>query len=264
MPWFKVDDNLALHAKTTAAGNAAMGLWVRAGAWSSQQLTDGYVPEHIARLLGRPAEVRSLLSVGLWTAAEGGYQFHEWADRNPTRAEVESGRESAKERMHRVREARRSPEVRANTSRSSEEVRCGGTESVRLTPTRPDPTRPSPTTSTPSVRASPDDFNTFWSVYPRRVGKQAAKAAYAKALKKTTPEAILAGAERLRDDPTRDDAYTPHPQTWLNQGRWDDEGPAQPTPQVRINPADERAARNLALIQTFAAREHIQPELGAS
>lgn len=31
MPWFKVDDTLALHGKVVAAGNPAMGLWVRAG-----------------------------------------------------------------------------------------------------------------------------------------------------------------------------------------------------------------------------------------
>jgi len=43
MPWFKVDDTLAFHAKVVAAGNAAMGLWVRAGAHSMQQLTDGFI-----------------------------------------------------------------------------------------------------------------------------------------------------------------------------------------------------------------------------
>ena len=41
MTWFRVDDTLAMHPKVYAAGNAAMGLWVRAGAWSMQQLTDG-------------------------------------------------------------------------------------------------------------------------------------------------------------------------------------------------------------------------------
>lgn len=34
MSWFKVDDHLAFHRKTLAAGNEAMGLWVRAGSWS--------------------------------------------------------------------------------------------------------------------------------------------------------------------------------------------------------------------------------------
>ena len=33
--WFKVDDNLALHPKVLGAGNAAMGMWVRAGSWSA-------------------------------------------------------------------------------------------------------------------------------------------------------------------------------------------------------------------------------------
>lgn len=29
MPWFRVDDDFALHPKAIAAGNAALGLWVR-------------------------------------------------------------------------------------------------------------------------------------------------------------------------------------------------------------------------------------------
>ena len=55
MPWFKVDDNLAFHHKVVAAGNAAMGLWVRAGAMCAQQLTDGFVPDHMVNTLGSKA-----------------------------------------------------------------------------------------------------------------------------------------------------------------------------------------------------------------
>ena len=48
MSWFKVDDQLAFNAKIVAAGNEAMGLWVRAGSWSAAQLTNGFIPEHMA------------------------------------------------------------------------------------------------------------------------------------------------------------------------------------------------------------------------
>ena len=56
MPWFRVDDTFSHHAKVMAAGNAAIGLWVRAGAWSMQQLTDGFIPTHVAKQLGSRAE----------------------------------------------------------------------------------------------------------------------------------------------------------------------------------------------------------------
>ena len=58
MAWFKVDDTFAMHEKVLAAGNSAIGLWVRSGAWSMQQLTDGFVPDHVVRALGTPKERR--------------------------------------------------------------------------------------------------------------------------------------------------------------------------------------------------------------
>lgn len=108
MPWFRVDDNLAFHAKAVAAGNAAMGLWVRAGSWSAQQLTEGHVPAQIAATLGKATEARRLVDVGLWVEVEDGYDFHEWGDRQPSKAQVEADRHAARERQRRAREAAKS------------------------------------------------------------------------------------------------------------------------------------------------------------
>ena len=128
MPWFRVDDNLAFHHKAVAAGNAAMGLWVRAGALCAQQLTDGFVPDHMVTALDGRRHVGRLLEVGLWIEAEGGYHFHEWSDRQPTKESVESERKAARQRMDAYRKSRRSSaersgEVRANTDGTSGEVR---------------------------------------------------------------------------------------------------------------------------------------------
>lgn len=72
-------------------------------------------------------------------------------------------------------------------------------------------------------------FDEFWSVYPRRAGKLDARKAWAKAVKLAGPDVILAGACRYAADPNREAAYTAHPSTWLNQGRWDDDPlPARP------------------------------------
>jgi len=150
VPWFKVDDNLAFHAKAVAAGNPALGLWVRAGSWAAQQLTDGFVPTHMLAALGTKQQAERLVAVGLWDRTEGGYAFHEWDERQPSRADVEAERAAAKERMRKAREAKkqatqgassqvsepRSGDVRPNSRRSAPEV--------RVTPTRPDPTRPDP------------------------------------------------------------------------------------------------------------------------
>ena len=52
MVWFRVDDNLGFHHKVIAAGNPAMGLWVRAGSVCASQLTDGFVADHMIASLG--------------------------------------------------------------------------------------------------------------------------------------------------------------------------------------------------------------------
>src|SRR5918998_2277421 len=94
MTWFKVDDTLAFHHKTVAAGVSAMGLWVRAGSWCAQTLTDGFVPEHMVPALadGDASLAGSLVEAGLWRRVKGGYTFHEWAERQPSRQSIEDRR----------------------------------------------------------------------------------------------------------------------------------------------------------------------------
>lgn len=67
-------------------------------------------------------------------------------------------------------------------------------------------------------------FARFYAAYPKHVGKEAARKAFAKALKKASAEELTAGAQRYREDPHRKPDYTAHPATWLNAGRWEDEG----------------------------------------
>ena len=77
-----------------------------------------------------------------------------------------------------------------------------------------------------------DHEEQFWRAYPRRVGKIAAMKALAKVRKRKVPfAAVLAGVGRLVDQIARrrtETQYVPHPTTWLNQGRWDDD--PDPTP----------------------------------
>ena len=66
-------------------------------------------------------------------------------------------------------------------------------------------------------------FDEFWTAYPRRSGKIKAKDAFRKASKECDPSEIIAGAQAFADDPNRQEEFTPHPATWLNQGRWEDD-----------------------------------------
>lgn len=107
MPWFKVDDTLAFHSKSVAAGNPAMGLWVRAGSWSMQTLSDGFIPDVIAAQLGTKAQATRLVESGLWDRLPNGYAFHEWAQRQPTKAQVNEDRAATAERQRLSRERRK-------------------------------------------------------------------------------------------------------------------------------------------------------------
>jgi len=86
MAWSKVDDQLAFHRKTITAGNEAMGVWVRALAWSAGQLTDGVIAKRMALAIANgmagtmaPEEaIANLVASGLWVEVEGGYEFHDW------------------------------------------------------------------------------------------------------------------------------------------------------------------------------------------
>lgn len=107
MPWFKVDDTLAFHHKSVAAGNAAMGLWVRAGSWSMQTLSDGFIPDVILAQLGTTPQAKRLVEVGLWDRLPTGYAFHEWDQRQPSKVQVHADRHDAAERQRKAREKRK-------------------------------------------------------------------------------------------------------------------------------------------------------------
>ena len=78
----------------------------------------------------------------------------------------------------------------------------------------------------PKSPSTGDAFERFWSVYPRKIGKQSAKRAFERV--KVPLETLVTAVERQKcsDQWTQNNGqFIPHPATWLNQGRWDDELP---------------------------------------
>lgn len=87
-------------------------------------------------------------------------------------------------------------------------------------------------------------FDRFWALYPRHEAKQNAQ----KAFDKINPDAdllnmICAAVEQWKKSEqwTKDGGqFIPHPATWLNQHRWEDEIP-KPTPQGQVKRVQEQA-----------------------
>lgn len=67
-----------------------------------------------------------------------------------------------------------------------------------------------------------DAFDEFWSAYPMKRGKPAARHAFASACKRAPAAEIIAGAARYAADPNRSDAFTKWAQGWLREDRWND------------------------------------------
>lgn len=106
--WFKVDDSLYGHQKRQGVSLSALGLWTLAGCWASQQLSDGFIPRSTLSLLGgRAREADELVAAHLWDVKDDGWQFHDWADYQPSRVQIMAEREAVRERMRRVREQRK-------------------------------------------------------------------------------------------------------------------------------------------------------------
>jgi hypothetical protein len=86
------------------------------------------------------------------------------------------------------------------------------------------------------------NFDRFWAVYPRKVGKDAAFSVWQR--RHPDVEVILAAVQAqapLWDDPK----FIPHPRTWLSQGRWLDELPVNGgIPRVKQTSLDRWAAKH--------------------
>ncbi len=197
-----------------------------------------------------------LIECGWIDQSEDGLVVHDWGVHQPYVTK-------APERRARAREAgslggKRSAETRAErygTAQPSKRPRSDRFDGPEATaPEASEAPSPSPSPSprskpkTSSSSASPTDaptstpaappkapkeppgFAEFWELYPRKVGKGAARKAWERARKRCNGSRDLltlcqeALPKHLRSEQwTRDGGqFVPHPATWLNQDRWED------------------------------------------
>jgi len=131
MGWVRLEDDFYDNAKFADAGPLGMSLWIVGLAWSNRNLSDGYIPESVARrlvdwkgthwrawegeLVGGCEEpedldvAEHLVKIGLWELhpEKPGYVIHDYHEYQPTAATVKAAREKNAERMREWREARK-------------------------------------------------------------------------------------------------------------------------------------------------------------
>ena len=164
MAWYKVDDRLPTSRKVLRIPRerrvAAIGVWTLAGAWSAHDLTDGFIPAYmIEEWGGCETDADALVEAGLWERAEddgdAGFQFVNWGEYQPLKADVEAAREREREKKRRQRRDSSGKFAGQGTVPKVSPGDNGGTprglptddggESAVPVPARPGPARPDPT-----------------------------------------------------------------------------------------------------------------------
>jgi hypothetical protein len=100
-------------------------------------------------------------------------------------------------------------------------------------------------------------FERFWAVYPKKVGKEAARRAFLKVKVPTNTLIAAISAQKRSTQWTRDNGrYIPNPATWLNQGRWEDvlETPVEETSGWTMGAEEMEAIRAMKRRRIDATR----------
>lgn len=105
-------------------------------------------------------------------------------------------------------------------------------------------------------------FERFWSVYPRHIAKQNAKKSFDKLNPDDELLAVMIRAvneQKKTDQWTKDNGqFIPHPATWINQKRWEDESvPAKPA-VVKVLPAQSYGQRDYSSEQEEALQRMLE------
>ncbi len=113
----------------------------------------------------------------------------------------------------------------ARAAKASKQVLSKCQASAKQEPVTPTPTSNIKTKPKNTCSSGDELFPKFWSIYPRRVGKEQARKAWAKlkADDDLLARILKAVEEQKRSEGWKDVQYIPHPATWLNGHRWEDE-----------------------------------------
>ena len=198
MTWIKLDDSLPNNPKILPLSNGAFRLYIEGLCYANQYLTDGYLANAVLIRLDQNSNRDELVWAKLWIEAEDGIFINDYTEHQSSKADVEAKKEQVRDRVQRFR-TKSNAVSNADVTLSETEYR----NRIQNTDT--------------------EAFDRFWSVYPRKAGKQDAQRSFERALKVATLDEILAGAQKYADDPNRVAQFTAHPSTWLNQGRWSDD-----------------------------------------
>ena len=231
------------HPKIMHVGLDGAGLHALVLCTAKRMESDGILHRaHLHRLGASDELIGRLVDVGLLDEIEGDrFRPHGWHDRNPSQGAIDA-----------IRTAKRASGMRGNHARwghkglfkdcpichrdnadtpSSSHGAIGVRSGCDPTGSPKSESESETDISRASARRAQidADFAAWWEQYPRRVGKQRAIKAYRQARRKADAEALLDAVQHQKSTAwaRREIEHIPHPTTWLNEGRWEDEDQTQ-------------------------------------
>ena len=196
---------------------------------------DGYDLADAMQWVGDPDQlVEALISAGYIDDTDDGLMIHDWGEYAgkllERRAKDRARKRAAAEAAGVPQNFRRSSD--GNDEESGETPSASFVTNQPTVPNQPNTTnstnRTEPTTPTSAALTLQERrFAEFWEAYPNKKAKKTAQKAWNK-IKPTAAlfEKIMTAikiAKESADWKKENGRYIPHPATWLNGGRWDDE-----------------------------------------
>lgn len=246
---------------------SAVGAFVFAIAYCSDNLTDGRIPDRDLRyVLGvTDEEINALCKVELLEPdGNSGYVIHDYTEHNSRRDQVERKRERNAQDYRKRKFSSDSDDIQTDESVLNRTKH----KNTRTQEHLPNGKSPKPPTGADADRQpvrepSSDEtaqFRQFWSLYPNHDYPDAAVREFKRVLRRTGTErvnlvALLQGAQMLRDE-QRDPRYIPAASKWLHDGGWKNKPkPRARQPDRQASRAQQNQDANAALIARYVQEE---------
>ena len=108
-------------------------------------------------------------------------------------------------------------------------------------------------------------FSSFWEAYPKKVGKAPALKAFLKLdVSRAMVDRMVAAIEeqaQSRQWREKNGEYIPHPEKWLNDARWEDEGTSLPDQEPEFVPPTQEQLDYLDALDAEKAKANAKPKL---
>lgn len=235
MPHIQIDVDFSSHPKVIQLDPLAELLFTRMIQYAGKHLTDGFIPTAAIPLLTHNMKryfdldktiapnvlTQQLVVAKLLRCRSKGWLIHDYLHWNLSKHQVAELIEKRKQ----AGKAGGIAKALAHATPIARQLSEQNPSKIYPTPI-PIPI-PTPKTNSKELKTeSVCEFEQFWNLYPKKVGKREALKVWEKTKDKPPLRDIALAIDKARSSEQwqkENGRFIPNPATWLNQGRWDDQ-----------------------------------------